>query len=109
MSKLNIFIRRLAIGLCMVTLLCPAAFASYAVPPENMSSGVVQAIDYAGNTVTVNGHVYKIAPKAAYVSDNVKNIGGLQIGMKIRFIANGPITSHNSQITNLVVLPPESQ
>lgn len=103
-------IRRWALaGLCTAMFLCPAAFASYAVPPENISSGVVQDIDYASNTVTVNGHVYKISAKAAYVSDSVKNIGGLQAGMKIRFIANGPVAKRTSQITNIVVLPPDSQ
>ncbi len=92
-----------------IVILCPAAFASYAVPLENISSGVVEDINYANNTVTINGHVYKISPKAAYVSDQVKNIGGLQKGMKIQIIENGPVADHKSQITNIVVLPPESQ
>lgn len=95
-------------SLIMGMVLCPAAFASYAVPPENISSGVVQDVNYASNSVTVNGHIYKISPKAAYVSDTVSNIGGLQNGMKIRFIANGPVTDRTSQIINIVVLPPTS-
>lgn len=109
MLKSHTFNRWATVGLFLMVFLCPAAFASYAVPPENISSGVVQDIDYASNTVTVNGHVYKISPKAAYVSDSVSNIGGLQIGMKIQFIANGPVTNRTSQITNIVVLPPASQ
>jgi len=100
---------RAAVGLLMGMALCPAAFASYAVPPENISSGVVQAVNYASHTVTVNGHIYKISPKAAYVSDAVKNIGGLQAGIKIQFIANGPVVNPASQITTIVVLPPTSQ
>jgi len=93
-------------GLFMGMLICPVAFASYAIPPENISSGVVEDINYAANTVTVNGHIYKISPKAAYVSEAVNNIGGLQIGMKIQFIENGPVADRTSQITNIVVLPP---
>lgn len=109
MLKSHTFSRWASVGLLMVVFLCPAAFASYAVPAENISSGVVQDVDYTSNTVTVNGHVYKISSKAAYVSDSVSNIGGLQVGMKIRFIANGPITNRTSQITNIVVLPHTSQ
>ncbi|HVA55340.1 MAG TPA: hypothetical protein VNI53_06035 [Gammaproteobacteria bacterium] len=97
-----------AAALLTVSFLSPAAFASYAVPSENMVSGVIQDVNYVDNTVKVNGHVYKISPKAAYMSDNVKNIGGLQAGMKIQFIANGPVSDRKSQVTNIVLLPPTS-
>ncbi len=100
---------RAAVGLLMGMALCPAAFASYMVPPENISNGVVQAVNYANQTITVNGHIYKISPKAAYASEAVKNIGGLQAGMKIQFIANGPVANPASQITNIVILPPTPQ
>ena len=109
MLKLHVYIRWAALVLFMVIFLSPAAFASYAVPPQNMVSGVVQEVNYASNTVTVGGHVYKISPKATYVSEGVKNIGGLQTGMKMQFIANGPVANPTSQITNIVVLPPTSQ
>jgi hypothetical protein len=109
MLKLRTISSGAIVGLIMAAMLCPTAFASYAIPPENISSGVVQEINYASNTVTVNGHVYKISPKAAYVSDNVRNIGGLQTGMRIQFIANGPVSKQSSQIINIVVLPPTPQ
>jgi hypothetical protein len=107
MTKSHTYIRGImAAGLYLMVLTCPAAFASYAVPPDNISSGVIQAIDYANNSIIVNGHTYKISPKAAYVSETVSNIGGLQNGMRIQFIENGPVTDAASQITNIVVLPP---
>lgn len=105
MQKSHTNCQWIAAGLLAVMFLNPAAYASYAVPPENISSGVVQNVDYASNTVTVNGHVYKISPKATYVSDTSSSIGGLQIGMKIQFIANGPVTRSSSKITNVVILP----
>ena len=98
-----------ASGLLLAVFLCPCAFASYAVPPENMATGVVEAINYVNHSITVNGHVYRISPKATYASDSVKNIGGLQTGMKIQIIANGPVANSKSKITNIVVLPPRSQ
>lgn len=109
MLKSQVFAPWVAAGLLMGMCLCPAVFASYAVPPANMGTGVVQAVDYASNTFTVNGHVYRISPKATYAGEAVTTIGGLQAGMKIRFIANGPLANPASQITNLVVLPPKSQ
>jgi len=109
MLKSHTFAPWVAAGLLMGMCLCPAAFASYAVPAANMGTGVVQAVDYASNTFTVNGHIYKVSPKATYAGETVTNIGGLQTGMKIRFIANGPIANPASQITDVVVLPPSSQ
>ncbi len=96
-------------SLMAVMLLCPPAFASYLVPPGNIGKGVVQSINYATNTVTVNGHVYRVSPKAAYAGNNVKNLGGLQAGMKIQFIADGPVADSHSRITKVMVLPPASK
>lgn len=98
-----------AASLTAVMLLCPPVFASYLVPPAHIGKGVVQSINYASNTITVNGHVYRISPKAAYAGNNVKNIGGLQAGMKIQFIADGPVANSHSRITKVMVLPPASQ
>ena len=87
---------------------CPIALASYPVPPENMGKGTIQFVNYATRTVTVAGHVYKIAPKASYVGGGgIKTMSGLQSGMKIRFIANGPVAAPASRILNIVVLPPK--
>ncbi len=73
-----------------------------------MGNGTIQFVNYATRTVTVAGHVYKIAPKASYIgAGGVKDIGALQPGMKIRFIANGPVTAPASRILNIVVLPPK--
>ncbi|MGA9851430.1 MAG: hypothetical protein WBR15_00630 [Gammaproteobacteria bacterium] len=92
-------------GLC----LCHAALASYAVPNEDMGTGIIQSVDYANHTVTVNGQRYKISSKASYVNGVARNIGGLQPGMNIRFIANSPVKNPGSVITNIIVLPPPSR
>ncbi|MGB9429817.1 MAG: hypothetical protein WCC11_08080 [Gammaproteobacteria bacterium] len=94
-------------GLLMAACLCSGAFASYAVPDENIGTGTIQAVDYVNHTVTVAGHVYRISPKAAY-SDNGKNAGVLQPGVKIQFTSNGPVNNPGSRIVNIVVLPPAS-
>ena len=92
-------------GLLATLLVSTPVFASYLVPPANIGRGVVQSINYANNTVTVNGHVYRISPKAAYAGSSVSNLGGLQEGMRIQFIADGPVTSGHSHITSITVLP----
>jgi hypothetical protein len=86
-------------------LIGQTAFASYAVPPENTGSGVIEYVNYANRTITVNGHIYMVSSKANYVSQAVRNMGGLQAGMKVQFIANGPVSNPTSQITSVVVLP----
>ncbi|MDE2236167.1 MAG: hypothetical protein KGK44_11575 [Gammaproteobacteria bacterium] len=97
------------VGLLAALLASTPVFASYMVPPANIGRGVVQSIDYAGNTVTVNGHVYRISAKAAYTGSNVNNLGGLQEGMRIQFVADGPVTSSHSHITSITVLPAASK
>jgi len=59
--------------------------------------------------VTVAGHVYAISPKAVYISNGGGEVSDLQAGMRIRFIADGPVKDPASKIVNIVVLPPESQ
>lgn len=85
-----------------------AAFASYAIPDADTGSGTVQAVNYAMHTVTVDGHVYKLSPKAVYIGGRSRDLGGLQPGMKVNFIADGPVASPDSRIVNIVVLPPNA-
>ncbi|MBU6421313.1 MAG: hypothetical protein KGL98_04850 [Gammaproteobacteria bacterium] len=89
--------------------LCQAAFASYAIPDEDIGTGVIQTVNYATHSVTVAGHVYTLSNKTVYISANGDEVLSLQPGMHIRFIADGPIKSQASKIVNVVVLPPESQ
>lgn len=96
-------------ALLAALLVSTPVLASYMVPPANIGTGVVQSIDYARNTVTVNGHVYRISAKAAYSGNNVGNLGGLQQGMRIQFIADGPVASSHSHITSIMVLPAASK
>lgn len=86
--------------------LCQAAFASYAIPDEDIGAGVIQTVNVVTHSVTVAGHVYTLSSKAVYISADGVEVPGLQPGMRIRFIANGPVQNPASRITHIVVLPP---
>lgn len=100
--KLLLTVLSLFLGLC----LCQGSYASYAVPDENIGTGVVQSVNYVNHTVTVAGHAYRISSKAVYIGVGVEDLQGLQTGTNIRFIANGPAKKPESSIINIVVLPP---
>lgn len=96
------------LGLLLGAGLCSSALASYAVPDEDIGTGVIQTINVVTHSVVVAGHVYALSPKATYISEGGE-IYSLQPGMRIRFIADGPVKNPASRIVNVVVLPPAPQ
>ncbi|MGH8278796.1 MAG: hypothetical protein ACRETQ_04425 [Gammaproteobacteria bacterium] len=96
-----------AFGLAAGLGLSNDALATYAVPKADTGSGVVQAVNYAARTITVDGHVYKLSDKAIYIGGGTHDLGGLRPGMTVHFVADGPATGARSHITNIVVLPPK--
>lgn len=85
-----------------------AVLGSYAIPITHVGQGQVQIVNYGVSTITVHGHAYKVSPKATYIGGGVKNIGGLRPGMKVRFVANAPLTDPKMMITHIIVLPSTS-
>lgn len=98
-----------AVVLMLGIVLGQAAFASYAIPDANIGNGVVQTVNDVTHSVTVAGHTYRISPKATYIKEGGGEVRGLEPGMRIRFIANGPVKDSASQITQVLVLPPAAQ
>lgn len=96
------------LGLMLGISLCQEALASYAIPDEDVGTGVVQTVNNVTRSVTIGGHVYQISPKATYISDGGGEMRSLQPGMRVRFIANGPVKDPASRITHIVILPPTS-
>lgn len=97
-----------AVGLLLTIGLSQAAFATYAVPDDNIGTGVIQAVNVNAHSVTVAGHEYLLAPKAVYIGNGGVQVRDLQPGMHVRFIADGPVKNPASRIVNVVVLPPSS-
>ena len=96
------------LGLLLGIVLCPAAFASYAIPDEDIGTGVVQSINVVTHSMVVAGYVHTLSPKAVYISQGGGQVRDLQPGMRIRFIADGPVKNPASRIVKVVVLPPTS-
>ena len=97
-----------ALGLLLGLGLCQAAFGSYAIPDEDTGTGVVQSVNVVTHSVVVAGHVHALSPKAVYISAGGGQVQDLQPGMRIRFIADGPVKNPASRIVKVVVLPPAS-
>jgi hypothetical protein len=96
------------LGLLLGIVLCPAAFASYAIPAEDIGMGVVESVNAVTHKVVVAGQVHMISPSAIYISAGGGQVQGLQPGMRVRFIADGPVKNPTSRIVKVVVLPPTS-
>lgn len=103
-------IRSICTAAALLAVLCLSTgiLASYAIPTADTGSGRVQAMDHAAHTLTLSGHVYKLSPKAVYISGSIRGLDGLQPGMMVRFIADGPVANPESRIINIVVQPPEA-
>lgn len=102
MLKLNRYLCVTAVLMANLAI-CPVVSASQ---PATDIPGTIEAVNYGKQTITVNGHEYKVTRHVRL--EGINGFMALHPGMKVDITVLGPPTAPTSDVMRITPAPPHS-